>query len=166
MQIRDKVCELNQQKMQCYLILVFMCSVLESSVVCGHALCEHAHVYRGGQKTHSSGAVNLIFRQGLFMDWSLPIRPDWLTSSQGNLLCVPPPVGVTVSSHHSWVFYVGSGDACKELSCPPPRDLSVILLCSYMYIIAIVFGSKTWFILAFAYEKLGELIGHACIRNK
>lgn len=37
MQIRDKVCELNQQKMQCYLILVFMCSVLESSVVCEHA---------------------------------------------------------------------------------------------------------------------------------
>lgn len=49
---------------------------------------------------------------------------------------------------------------------PPPEDLSVILLCSYMYIIAIIFGSKTWFILAFAYEKLGELTGHVRIRNK
>lgn len=148
MQIRDKVCELNQQKMQCYLILVFMCSVLESSVVCEHAcVWGCTYVQRIPEDSHSSVAVNLIFRQDLFMVWSLLIRPDWLTSSQGNLLYVPPPVRVTVSSHHSWVFYVGSGDVCKEntLSTEPSSSPSWRSLCNIIMLIYVYNSNHIWF---------------------
>lgn len=153
-------------------MLVFMCSALESSVVCEHAcVWECTCVQRRPEEGHSSGSVNLIFRQGLFMAQSLLIRPDWLTSSQQNLLYVPPLLGLlsqaTTPGYFMWVLGMLARKALYQLSpLPPPEDLSVILLCSYMYIIAIVFGSKTWFILAFAYEKLGELTGHACIRKK
>lgn len=43
MQIRDKVCELNQQKMQCYLILVFMCSVWRA-LLCVDMHCVSMHM--------------------------------------------------------------------------------------------------------------------------
>lgn len=148
-----------------------MCSVLENSAVCEHAcVWECTCVQRRPEDCHSSGSVNLIFRQGLFMVWSSLDQTDWPVANK--IYCVSlPRLGLlsqaNTSGYFMWVLGMLARKALYQLSpLAPPEDLSVILLCSYMYIIAIAFGSKTWFILAFAYEKLGELTGHACIRNK
>lgn len=133
---------------------------------------EDAHVYRGGQKKVIPQELSTLFLDRVFL-WpgvcSLD-QTDWPVANE--IYCVSLPLlgllsQATTPGYFMWVLGTLARKACYQLSpLPLPEDLSVILLCSYMYIIAIIFGSKIWFILAFAYEKLGELTGHACIRNK
>lgn len=134
--------------------------------------CENAHVYRGGQKTVIPQDLSTLFLDRVFL-WSGACsldQTDWPVANK--IYCVSLPLlgllsQANTSGYFMWVLGMLARKALYQLSpLAPPEDLSVILLCSYMYIIAIAFGSKTWFILAFAYEKLGELTGHACIRNK
>lgn len=135
-------------------------------------VCEDAHVYRGGQKKVILQELSTLFLDRVSL-WSRACsldQTDWPVANE--IYCVSLPLlgllsQATTPGYFMWVLGMLAMKARYQLSpLPPPEDLSVILLCSYMYIIAIIFGSKTWFILAFAYEKLGGLTGHACIRNK